>query len=294
MFKYPELLRGASDLHVHAGPSVMPREVDAADMMRPALEAGLRAYVVKDHYFPTMMSAAVAEKHLGQGKVRVFGGLALNDAVGGLNLRAVDVAWGMRAKFIWMPTISTKHHIESHSHGLKFPSSTGMRFEENPLVYVDAAGKLDDRIPPILDYMGTTDMILGTGHGTLAEVDALTRAAAAAKVERILVNHPLYMIGASVDDCLAWAGLGAFIELNATVFVPESKFGVCDITLAAECIKRIGPERIVIDSDYGQKGNGCPIRGLDAFIALLIEKHGVKSAAIETMVRKNPAALLGL
>lgn len=288
------LLKGAVDLHVHAGPSVMPRELDGAEMLLKAEQSGYQAFVIKDHYFPTMMSASIIEKHIGKGQVKVFGGIALNDAVGGLNVRAVDVACAMGAKFVWMPTISTNNHIVSHSHGLKFPSSKGMQLEEKPLVYVNEHGDLDSRVIAILEYIAKTDMILGTGHGCLAEVDALVQAARKIGVKKVLVNHPLYMIGASITDIKRWAALGAYIELNATVFVPESKFGVVSIDKAVEVIQEVGLEQIVIDSDYGQKNNGCPVEGTKRFIELLVDQHGVKEEAIVKMVKDNPAQLLGL
>ncbi|WP_371371111.1 DUF6282 family protein [Sporomusa aerivorans] len=288
------LLTGAVDLHVHAGPSVMPREVDAAEMLLKAMESGYQAFVVKDHYFPTMMSASIVEKHIGKSTVKVYGGIALNGAVGGLNLRAVDVACAMGAKFVWMPTISTNNHIVSHSHGLKFPSSKGMQLEETPLVYVNEQGELDSRVVDILNYMAHTDMILGTGHGCLAEIDALVEAACVSGVKKILVNHPLYMIGAGMPEIKKWAGLGAYIELNATVFVPESKFGVTPIEKAVEVIQTIGADKIVLDSDYGQKNNGCPVEGMKQFISLLVNDFGISETDISTMIKGNPAKLLGL
>lgn len=291
---YEKLLCGAIDLHVHAGPSVMPRELDGAEMMQKAVDAGYRAFVIKDHYFPTMMSAELVEKHLGNGKVKVYGGIALNDAVGSLNVRAVDVACAMGAKIVWMPTISTKNHIVSHAHGLKFPSSKGMKLSEKELIYVDEQGVIDSRVTEILQYMASTDMILGTGHGTAKEVDALIKEACKCGVKKILVNHPLYMIDATSENIKQWAAMGAYIELNATVFVPESKFGVMPIKDAVDVIKEIGAQQIIIDSDYGQKDNGCPVDGMKRFIELLVNEHGIAVGDIETMIKDNPAKLLGL
>ena len=57
---------GLIDLHVHAGPSVMPRSVDGVEMLNDAVAAGYSAFVIKDHYFPTMMGAQMIEKHLGR------------------------------------------------------------------------------------------------------------------------------------------------------------------------------------------------------------------------------------
>ena len=289
-----ELLKGAIDLHVHAGPSVMPRELDAAEMLREASKAGYRAFVVKDHYFPTMTSAYIVQKYIGDGEVKVYGGIALNNSVGGLNINAVDAACAMGAKFIWMPTVSSKNHIMSHKQGLKFPGSHGIKLEEKPLFYLNKHGELDEKVIEILNYISGTDMILGTGHGSLSEVDALIAAASKIGVKRILVNHPLYMIGASHSDIKKWAEMGAYIELNATVFVPESRFGVVPMEDAAKIIKEVNIDHLVIDSDYGQKNNGSPVQGIRRFIDILINQYSVEEDDIVKMVKINPEKLLGL
>lgn len=64
-----EILKGFVDMHVHAGPSIAVRKVDAAEMLFQAEEAGYKAFLVKDHYFPTMMGtkngyAASCEKRM--------------------------------------------------------------------------------------------------------------------------------------------------------------------------------------------------------------------------------------
>ena len=47
-------------------------------MLLEAQQHHFSAFVVKDHYCPTMLSAYVAEKYVGDGSCRVFGGIALN------------------------------------------------------------------------------------------------------------------------------------------------------------------------------------------------------------------------
>jgi hypothetical protein len=240
------------------------------------------------------MSARVVQEHLGNGRVKVYGGLALNNSVGGLNLRAVDVACAMGAKFIWMPTVSARNHIIKHEHGLKFPSAQGMRLHEESLYYLDEKGELDQSVIAILEYLTDSDVILGTGHGSLDEVDAVITAASRMKVKKILVNHPQYMIGAALSDIQKWAALGAYIELNATVYVPESNFGVVPIENAVQVIKEVDNNYIVIDSDYGQKNNGNPVTGLKRFLDILVNQYSISENKIIQMVKSNPAKLLGL
>lgn len=283
------------DLHTHAGPSVMPRQLDAADMLQEAQAAGYAAFVVKDHYFPTMMSAHIAQKQ-SDGSCQVFGGMALNNSVGGINLKAVDAACALGAKFIWMPTVSSlRHKIMHQGHGLAFPSSKGMTVEEQTIYYLDEQGQLLPEVLEVLDYLsGKPEVILATGHGCRDEVDALVHAAAQRGIKRILVNHPHYMIGASIDDMVAWSKLGAYIELNAVAFVPSSRFYSNPIEEAAQIISAVGLDKIVVDSDYGQNGNGSPVAGLLEFISMLQQHCGLTEQEIGKICYENPAWLLGI
>lgn len=284
------------DLHVHAGPSVMPRALDGAEMLREAMEDGYAAFVIKDHYFPTMMGAEMIEKHLGNGTCRVYGGIALNNSVGGVNLKAVDAACALGAKIVWMPTVSALRHQEMHQgKGLAFPGSKGMSVTEVPIRYVDGQGVLAPAVVEVLDYLAQKpDVILATGHGSREEIDALIHKAAQLGVKRILVNHPHYMIGATLEDMVEWSRLGAYIELNATVFVPTSKFCTNDIVQTREIVEAVGLDKIVVDSDYGQRGNGSPVDGLNHFIDLLAKTCGLSEANLEQICYHNPAWLLGM
>lgn len=284
------------DLHVHAGPSVMPRALDGVEMLREAVADGYAAFVIKDHYFPTMMGAEMIEKHLSGGECRIFGGIALNNSVGGINLKAVDAACALGAKFVWMPTVSSLRHKEMHQgHGLAFPGSKGMSVAEKTIMYLDEKGELLPEVVEVLSYLAEKpDVILGTGHGSRDEIDALIRKAAELGVKRILVNHPHYMIGATLEDMVNWSRLGAFIELNATVFVPTSKFCTNDIAQTREIISAVGLEHIVVDSDYGQRNNGSPVAGMNTFIDMLAETCGLSQEELDKICYQNPAWLLGM
>ena len=284
------------DLHVHAGPSVMPRALDGAEMLREAVQNDYAAFVIKDHYFPTMMGAEMIEKHLGGGMCKVYGGIALNNSVGGINLKAVDAACALGAKFVWMPTVSALRHKEMHQgKGLAFPGSKGMNVSEAPIRYLNDEGGLDSAVIEVLTYLaGKPDVILGTGHGSRDEIDALVHKAAELGVKRILVNHPHYMIGATVEDMVEWSKLGAYIELNATVFVPTSKFCTNDIAETRRIVDAVGLDKIVVDSDYGQNGNGSPVDGLNRFLELLAETCGLSEPDLARICYQTPAWLLGL
>jgi hypothetical protein len=286
---------GLIDLHVHAGPSVMPREVDSVDMYQRAEAAGYSAYIIKDHYFPTMMSAENINNHT-SGKCKAFGGLALNNSVGGINLKAVDAACALGAKIIWMPTVSSLRHKIMHSgHGLAFPGSKGMSVEEKTIYYLDDNGELQPEVIEVLEYLAAhPGVILATGHGCRDEVDALVCKASEMGIRRILVNHPHYMIGASTEDMVKWAGLGAFIELNAVNFVPESKFCTNPLAQTKEICDAVGLEHIVLDSDYGQNKNGDPVGCMLHFVDLVRAENGFTDEQVRIITETNPAWLLGI
>jgi len=89
------------DLHVHTAPDVQERFGDDVEIVRLYERAGFSGCVLKGHYDGTAGRARAA----GRGSpVRVYGALALNQHVGGLNPAAVAAALAIGARVIWMPT----------------------------------------------------------------------------------------------------------------------------------------------------------------------------------------------
>src|ERR687895_334813 len=76
-------LRGVVDLHAHADPDSMPRSIDAMDLAKLAKSRGMRALLLKNHYEPTASLAYIVRK--AAPGIEVFGGIALNRSVGGIN-----------------------------------------------------------------------------------------------------------------------------------------------------------------------------------------------------------------
>ena len=287
---YEELLKGVVDLHIHAGPSTAAREVDAAEMLKLAEEVGYKAIVIKDHYFPTMLSAAVAEKHVGNGTCKVYGGICLNNSLGAFNLKAIDMAYLMGAKFVCMPTLSAKRHIETHQ-GRKFAGAAAKvaGVEETPIYYLDENGQLLPEVIEVLKFMAARpEMILYTGHGSAQEVDALVGKAAELGVQKILVNHPFMTVDASIEQMVKWSQLGAYIEINASAF---PKF--IPVEVLGPILEQIPLDKLVIDTDSGQKGGGSPVDVLRRLITILKTECQVSDEALSVMMRENPEKLLG-
>ncbi|WP_186565995.1 DUF6282 family protein [Lawsonibacter celer] len=292
MFDEREILKGIIDLHVHAGPSVANRAVDAADMLKEAIVAGYRGFLVKDHYFPSCMGVKMVQEHCDSQGVEIYSSMALNNSMGLFNALALDAAINMGAKIIYFPTVSSKNHIDHHKG--TFVGSGKMSVPESPVVYVDENGVMDPAAVECLKLIAEKDVILGTGHGTAWEIDHLVEKAVELGVKRILVNHPQFHIGATYEQMTKWAKMGAYIELNVCVFTSGSKLGSLDDQVIADMLKAVPLSNIILDSDMGQNGNGSPVEGMYRFIRLLMDKFGLSEADINLIAKENPAKLLGL
>lgn len=296
MYDERDILKGVIDLHVHAGPSVANREVDAADMLKEAIVAGYRGFLVKDHYFPSCMGVRMVQEHCDAKGVEIYSSMALNNSVGVFNLMAVDCAINMGAKIIYFPTVSSRNHLEHHKK-TGFVGAGKMTVTETPVVYVDEDGNMDPAAVEVLKLIAEKDVVLGTGHGTAWEIDHLVEKAVELGVKRILVNHPQYNIGATYEQMSKWAAMGAYIEMNVCVFPAGSPLG-CKLGLTddviGEMLKAVPLSRLILDSDMGQKGNGSPVEGMYRFMCTLMDRFGLSREDIDLISKVNPAKLLGI
>ena len=107
-----ELLKGAIDIHIHAGPHLFssPRSVDPVQAATQARDAGMQAIVFMDVFEMTNGTAWLVNRVVPDFKT--FGGLIMNTIYGGMNPRAVRTAleYGDGAKFIDFGAHSTYYH----------------------------------------------------------------------------------------------------------------------------------------------------------------------------------------
>ena len=289
------ILEGAVDLHVHPAPSPLPRRIDAAEAARLAAEAGFRAIVVKSHHHSTVTDvlALEAERTI-PGDVRVFGGIALNGPVGGLNPKAVDLALKLGGKVVWFPTIGSPQHIRHHAAhpDLKFPKLAVQLKPEEPIEIL-ANGRVRDEVYEILESIKEADAVLASGHLAPDRITALFEAAREVGVSRLLVNHPNFVVEATHDDARRWAALGAYVEHSLCMYDDESSFYHWDVDVLAAWVEAVGPERSTLGSDLGQMGNPLPTDSFRKIVARLLDR-GLREDDVRTMVARNPAELLGV
>ncbi len=269
-------LTGMIDTHIHTAPDVRPRLLDDAEAARQAAAAGMQAIVIKSHVTLTADRAAIAQR-LAPG-IRVFGGLALNYAVGGLNIAAVEVALRMGARIVWMPTFSAYNHRQKHG-------------EQGGIIAVEN-GRLASSIPPILDLIRQYDAILETGHLAVAESQVLVKAARAAGVRKVIITHPeLPLVGmpAAVQEELRDAG--AYFERCLCSTTEEGGF-VSLAGILADA-KRVGAASTILATDFGQAQNPTPVAGMRQFVAATLDAGFTRDDVLR-MGRDNASGLLGL
>jgi hypothetical protein len=275
------LLRGAIDIHAHCDPDSMPRSIDGLNLARLAQRHGLRAIVLKNHFQPTTHLAWAASRETAG--ILVFGGVALNLPVGGLNPHAVDAmanTQGALGKVVWLPTFDSENQVRSSG-------------QNRPSVPVAREGRLLPETLAVLDAIARHKLVLATGHSSAGETLLLIREAKARGIEHIVVTHAMLgPVSMTVPQIQEAARAGAFIEFayNALAGTGRSPELVRE---HAAAIRAIGVEHCILSSDMGQQGNPLHPEGLTLF-ARLLRENGFTAAELEQMVKKNPAKLLGL
>src|SRR6478752_239698 len=173
-------LTGAADLHCHFGPDPhRERSVDAFEAGSEAAAAGHRAVVLKSHDSPTASLAWAVQRSVGD-RISVFGGICCNREIGGVNPAAVEVALGLGARIVWLPTLSSRQDFENGvaaQLGIPGPG----------LVVTDGEGELLPETKEVLALVKEHDAILATGHVSAAEHYAVVRALA--RDGKVIVTH---------------------------------------------------------------------------------------------------------
>ena len=89
------------------------------------------------------------------------------------------------------------------------------------------------------------------------------------------------------------AARGFYVGPSCQPMIPSLYQPVADPMETVRTIREIGPERCVIGSDFGQLMHVNSIDGMRIFLRALLG-FGVKPDEVRTMIRDNPAKLLGL
>ncbi len=275
-----QTLNGVVDIHAHCDPDSIPRSIDAIDLAKLARDRGIRALVLKNHYEPTESLAFLVRKVVPG--IELFGGIALNRTVGGINPAAVERMTGVKGgwgRVVWMPTFDAENKVKYSK-------------ESRPFVSVSKGGVLVPEVREVIALIAKHHLTLATGHSSPQEDLMLIREARAAGVQSIVVTHGMLPpVGMNVEQMREAARLGAYIEFVYNALIGPSK--AFEIAEYAQAMHAVGPEHCILSSDLGQAGNPLHPDGLEAFFAAL-RGQGFTVAEIERMAKVNPARLLGL
>lgn len=287
-----KVLDGVVDLHCHSGPSPFPRRLDHVEASYDGARIGMRAALVKSHHHNTVMDLLAMGPQLEDAPTPMYGGVALNSEVGGINPSAVAVAINMGGRCVWGPTVSAAQHIEAHRHDDGFPHNTGNLYEQEVSVF-DGTGAVSQETELVTRLIGDADILLTGGHLDGESMVAFFETARRNGVRRMLVHHPDYIIKASDSAIEKMLSLGAFVEHELSMYDPRVKAPDWPIEQLVDWIHKIGPERTVIDSDLGQVGNPLPVDAYLLVVQALLDS-GISEADIRQMICRNTAFLLGL
>jgi hypothetical protein len=274
------LLEGSIDVHVHSLPDDRPRSIDAIDVAQLAQTRKMRAIVLKNHYDPTGGLAYLVRQVVPG--IEVFGGVALNLTVGGINpaavehMAAVSGGWG---RIVWMPTFDAENQVRTSQ-------------ESRPFVSVTRNGELLPEVKDVIAVIAKRNLVLATGHSAPREALAMLQEAKRQGVQRMIVTHAMNApVSMSVAEMQTAAGLGAFLEFvggSLTAADAEAR-----MNRYADAIRQIGPEFCILSSDLGQQGNALPPDGFGDFLVSL-RRRGFTPQDVDRMAKQNPATLLGL
>jgi hypothetical protein len=251
----------------------------------------MRGIVLKNHVSETASRAALVMKVVPG--IEIFGGIVLNKAVGGINPDAVEWmhrVYGRRGKVVWLPTFESDKHVKVFSK----PDAVGLTVAPN--------GQVTPQMEAILKIIARENLVLATGHVHPEEVIAVVKKGSELGVKNILITHGLTNVpGLTMAQAKEVTQMGAVIEVCFLQFLAGPNAPLAFLTHwtqinakhVAQAVKELGAGSVLISSDLGQSGNMVHPDGIETAIAAM-KKEGISDADIDTMMRKNPAKLLGL
>jgi len=282
---------GTIDMHVHSHPDVFGRSMDDIDVATLAKARGMRGIVLKNHISETASRAALVMKVVPG--IEVFGGIVLNNAVGGINPNAVEWMhrfYGSRGKVVWLPTFESDKHVKTFSG----PKAKGLTVAPN--------GQVSPEMEAILKIIARENLVLATGHVHPEEIIAVVRKGKELGVKNMLITHGLTNVpGLTMAQAKEVVDLGAMIEICFLQFLAGPNAPLPFLTHwtqinakhVAQAAKELGARGVLVSSDLGQSANMTHPDGMEVAIGS-IKKEGVSDADIDMMLRKNPARLLGI
>lgn len=316
-----ELLVGAIDSHVHAGPVLRsnPGHQDPFEVAIEAREAGMRAIVYYDVFGWASGTAWMVNRHVPG--IKTFGGYLMNSCHGGLNPRSVRTALYMEegCRFISFGSHCTHFSASREStliDGELVPFKDAYpEFASEELsraIQIPVEGPISDDLAEILQMVADhPDVYLNTGHVSGPEVLRILDLAEMFGIHKVLIAHPARQ-QLSIEQQKDAARRGFFLEgclvdwlyphAPRTHYYVEKKYmdrsgDVARVRRSAAQwmadIRAVGPEQFVLGTDYGIRAASTPVQGMRTLITSLLD-YEFTPDEIRMMTAHNPARLIGL
>lgn len=288
-------MRDVIDIHTHLDPDSFgphsnqaARSLDVVDMAHRARSAGMRGFVIKQHYDQTAQLAYLARKAVPG--VEVFGMLCSNRTLGGLNPAAVHhftEVLGGHGRIVSMPTWDAENYVRQSRN----PNRASVPVARNGVLLPETVAVIET-IAQAKIRDSNAKLALATGHVSAEEALLVIREAKRQGIERIVATHAIgHPINMSLAQMKEAAGLGAYIEFVAN-FLTLPRAGLT-VQQYHDAIREIGPAHVILSSDGGQANRPFP-DDLLAQAADQLRESGLGDAELRTMMVDNPARLLSL
>ena len=242
--------------------------------------------MLKSHDSPTASLAWAVQRDVGDA-ISVFGGICCDREVGGVNPAAVEVALGLGARIVWLPTLSSRQDFDNGVAAQLGIPGPGHRRRPTPTTSCSPRRRRCSR------SCSEHDAILATGHVSAAEHYAVVKDVRARRARCVLTHATEDLAGPKLTaaQCRELAELGAWVELCAMTCI--GGLATRPSAEMVETIRAVGVERVTLGTDFGQKINPHPAAGLQTYADALFAE-GLTEAEIRRMACTNPTALLGL
>lgn len=284
-----EVLDGAYDMHLHAFPDpLIDVGWDQYQVTKAATDIGMGGVVFKAHTFPTaatvpfvnMMVTSYAQT-ANKKPAMAYGGIVLNNFVGGLNPDSVEMAARLNGKVVWLPSHDSAHHnrVIGEAGGIEL-----LNENDKPVA----------ALQEIFKIIAENDMIMDPCHSSTKERFITVEEAKKIGVTKFMITHPNWNVTKmTLKQEIEISKLGAFIGLFAYGDVPNFNNPNCDPMYMIDCVRQVGPDHCILASDLGTVVNVPPTEGMKLLVRILLA-NGIGKADIRQMCVDNPKHLLGL
>lgn len=286
------LLEGAYDVHLHAAPCIQRRRHTMIEMARLARDIGMGGFVVKDHYIPTTMAAAIVNEAVPE--VQVCGGVTLARSTGGLDPAATEISFRMGGRVVWMLSLEADWMFRRmqdpsfpHAHNYK---NLGVDSKRRGYTIMQD-GVLVESVKEIISLCRQYDGVLETSHLSPDEARALFAEAKRQGVGKLVLTHANQAITPyTLSEQKLYVEQGAYVMYCMAQYMGKPNEPAEDIAGLAKLVREVGAKHIILGTDFGLHIWPSAIEGMHMMVSALLQL-GIGEDDIRMMIKENPEKL---